>query len=90
MEVTVRKSALGRRSRFNPSSALFAIGADSPRLASACMEVNLPMTPVPALPLNTKFPSVSAPALTTSRLASVLTGMESSPASSCRFACRVR
>ena len=90
MEVTVRKSALGRRSRLTPSSALFAMGADRPRLASACTEVNLPTTPVPALPLNTKFPSASAPALTARRLASVLTGMESSPASSCRLAWRVR
>ena len=69
MDVTVRKSALGRRSRRSPSHALFAMGADSPRLARASSEVKFASAPPIKGAVSRVLPSTSAPAFTASRLA---------------------
>ena len=70
MEVTVRKSALGRNSLRSPRTAPFAIGQERARLISDCTLVNLPRRPGHGAPRSAVLPSSSAPALTARRWAS--------------------
>ena len=81
MEVTVRKSALGRNSRRRPRAAPFAIGQESPRLISACTLVNLPSRPDHGAPRSAVLPNSSAPALTARRRASWRVDMPASASS---------
>ena len=70
IEVTVRKSALGRISAFRPSHAPRAIGAVSPSEARASSDVKLAAQPPSSGRVKSVLPSSSAPALTASRLTS--------------------
>ena len=67
MDVTVRKSALGRRSFRSPFHALFTMGQVRPMLARASKEVKFAMVPAIKLPGNTVLPISKAPALIASR-----------------------
>ena len=82
MEVTVRKSALGRFSRRKPSQAFLAMGAERPRLASASSEVKFVSAPPISGAVNSVFPRASAPALTASRFISRAVVMGTSAVSS--------
>ena len=90
MEVTVRKSALGRRSCLSPRTALLAMGALRPRLANASSEVKPASAPPTSGFFSTVLPSSSAPPFTASRLISRLVVMGVSAGSSPPAACCAR
>ena len=90
MEVTVRKSALGRMSLRSPSSALLAIGAERPRLASASSEVKFASAPPSSGVVKSVLPSTIAPAFTASRLARRAVVIGCSAVSSLPLAWRAR